>query len=215
MRDSVRAVHDLVSTLAPCDLLESEHIADTLRWLETTDDVFRRSKPATPDRHLVSYAVLLDPHTFDVLLVDHVSAGLFLPPGGHVEPDEHPAAAARRECYEELGIEPSLAGGDGDPAFVTVTTTVGLDSGHTDVSLWFVLEGSRDLELTLDEVEFRGARWWSLAEVTSADPEAFDPHFLRFLRKVTSSTWPSRAGGPTQVREDPKAGNPLVDRLRG
>ena len=187
MRDSVRAVHDLVTNIAPFDPLESEHIADTLRWLEATDDVFRRSKPATPDRHLVSYAVLLDRDNFDVLLVDHVNSGLFLPPGGHIEPDEHPAAAARRECSEELGIEGSLAGGGVDPAFATVTTTIGLDAGHTDVSLWFILEGSQDLELTFDEVEFRGARWWSFEEVTAADGDIFDPHFLRFMRKVSSS----------------------------
>jgi 8-oxo-dGTP diphosphatase len=187
MRDSVKVVHDLVTNVAPTDPLESEHIADTLRWLEATDDVFRRSKPATPDRHLVSYAVLLNRDNFDVLLVDHVNAGLFLPPGGHVEPDEHPAAAAHRECREELGLEAALAGGGVDPAFVTVTTTIGVDSGHTDVSLWFILEGSRDVELTLDEVECRGARWWSLEEVTSADAAAFDPHFLRFMRKVSSS----------------------------
>jgi 8-oxo-dGTP pyrophosphatase MutT (NUDIX family) len=187
MRDSVAVVHDVVANLTPFDALESEQIADTLRWLETTDDVFRRSKPATPARHLVSYAVLLDPSSFDVLLVDHVNSGLFLPPGGHVEPDEHPAAAARRECQEELGIEASVTTRGIDPAFLTVTTTNGVDAGHTDVSLWFVFEGTRRVQLTIDEVEFRGVRWWSLPEVTAADGTVFDPHFHRFMRKVVSS----------------------------
>lgn len=187
MRDSVAAVHELVTSITPLDALESEHIADTLRWLEATDDVFRRSRPATPERHLVSYAVLLDRDNLDVLLVDHVNSGLFLPPGGHVEPDEHPAAAARRECREELGIEAFPADGGVDPAFVTVTTTVGLDRGHTDVSLWFILEGSRDVELTLDEVEFRGARWWSVDEVRASAGETFDPHFRRFMSKVETA----------------------------
>jgi 8-oxo-dGTP diphosphatase len=187
VRGSVAAVHELVAQVVPLDPLESVHIADTLRWLETTDDVFRRQKPATPDRHLVSYAVLLDRDTFDVLLVDHVNSGLFLPPGGHVEPDEHPAEAARRECREELGIEASLAGGGVAPAFVTVTTTIGLGRGHTDVSLWFVIDGRREMELSLDQVEFRSARWWSLTEVASADASVFDPHFPRFMKKLSSS----------------------------
>jgi 8-oxo-dGTP diphosphatase len=187
MRDSVAVVHELVAALSPFDPLEAGHITGTLRWLESTDDVFRRAKPATPPRHLVSYAAVLDPHTFDVLLVDHLNARLFLPPGGHVEPEEHPAAAARRECREELGIDSPIALGAGNPTFLTVTTTIGRDAGHTDVSLWFIIEGSRDMQLTIDEVEFRGVRWWSLPEVTSADGKAFDPYFQRFMRKAVAS----------------------------
>jgi 8-oxo-dGTP diphosphatase len=187
MRDSVEAIHKLVGNITSLDKLEAEHIADTLRWLESTDDIFRRSKPAIPDRHLVSYVILVDRSNFDVLLVDHVNSGLFLPPGGHVEPNEHPADTARRECREELGIEVSLAGDGTNPAFLTIARTVGLDPGHTDVSLWFIAEGSRRLRLTIDEVEFREARWWSLDEVASGDEKHFDPHFLRFLRKMLST----------------------------
>jgi 8-oxo-dGTP diphosphatase len=187
VRDSVAVVHDLVGSITPLDALEAAHIADTLRWLESTDDVFRRSKPATPSRHLVSYVVLLDRDKSDVLLVDHVNAGLLLPPGGHVEPDEHPAAAARRECREELGIDTSFSDNRISPVFLTVTETVGHDSGHTDVSLWFISEGSRTMRLTVDEDEFRGARWWSLEEAVSASDKDFDPHFKRFLRKAFST----------------------------
>jgi 8-oxo-dGTP diphosphatase len=184
VRDSVAVVHGLVAGITPFDALESDHLADTLHWLEGTDDVFRRAKPAIPARHLVSYVVVVDQATSDVLLVDHINAGLFLPPGGHVEPDEHPVAAARRECREELGIDADFADSGDQPAFVTVTTTVGIDSGHTDVSLWFVAPGSREMQLTFDEVEFSGGRWWSLEDVTEADATTLDPHFGRFLKKM-------------------------------
>lgn len=187
VRDSVAVVHKLVARISPVDALEAEHLSDTLRWLESTDDVFRRSKPALPPRHLVSYVVVLDRHNYDVLLVDHVLSGLKLPPGGHVEPDEHPAAAARRECREELGIEANFADRREQPWFVTVTTTIGLDEGHTDVSLWFLCEGKRDMRMTIDEVEFQGARWWSFDEVVAASGEEFDPHFRRFMRKVAAA----------------------------
>jgi 8-oxo-dGTP pyrophosphatase MutT (NUDIX family) len=93
-----------VSALAPVDEVEADHRRDMLRWLESTDDVYRRVKPATPPRHLVSYVVPVDPTDGSVLLIDHINAGLWLPPGGHVEPDEHPAETASREAEEELGI---------------------------------------------------------------------------------------------------------------
>jgi 8-oxo-dGTP diphosphatase len=188
MRSSVALVHDLVSELAPFDDLEAEHQSDTLRWLRSTDDVFRRVKPATPPRHLVSYVVPIDRTDGSVLLVDHVNAGLWLPPGGHVDPDEHPARTARREAREELGIaaDAADAGFDERPAFLTVTRTVGIDAGHTDVSLWFLVSIRRTQPLTLDHREFREARWWSPAELRTADTTRFDPHFTRFAAKIGS-----------------------------
>ncbi|MEV4624604.1 NUDIX hydrolase [Asanoa sp. NPDC049573] len=176
---SIPAVVDLVERLDTADQVEAEHRADTLRWLAGTTDVFRRIKPATPPRHLVSYVVPIDGDG-SVLLVDHVNAGLWLPPGGHVEPGEHPADTARREALEELGLRITV----GDPVFLTVTTTIGIDRGHTDVSLWFPVAVPRDQRITADEREFAEARWWSAAELDAADPTRFDPHFFRFLGKI-------------------------------
>src|SRR3954465_6867500 len=104
MRTSGAVGHSLVSTLEPVDDLEADHLARTLAWLERTDDVFRRVKPAEPPQHPVSYVVPVDPADGSLLLVDHVNAGLWLPPGGHVEVDEHPLRTAERELVEELGL---------------------------------------------------------------------------------------------------------------
>jgi 8-oxo-dGTP diphosphatase len=182
MRSSVAVVYDLVFTLTPVDDLEAEHQLDALSWLRSTEDVYRRVKPATPPRHLVSYVVPVDRTDGSVLLVDHVNAGLWLPPGGHVEPDEHPAETASREAEEELGI----VGADVDelPAFVTVTQTVGIDAGHTDVSLWFLANYRRDHPLSPDRNEFRAVRWWTRADLRHADPGRFDLHLTRFCAKI-------------------------------
>ena len=181
MRSAVAAVHEMVSRLEPVDGLEAGHRAHVLDWLRGTDDVFRRVKPAEPPQHLVSYVVPVDPSGGRVLLVDHINAGLWLPPGGHVEVDEHPARTAAREVEEELGVALRPAG---EPLFLTVTQTVGIDSGHTDVSLWFVLDLRSDRSLTPDRGEFRRVRWWSPAELRAADRARFDPHLFRFLAKL-------------------------------
>lgn len=186
MRPQVELIHELVRSIDPFDDLEAEHQHDTLRWLESTDDVFRRVKPATPPRHLVSYVAMIDQLDRSSLLVDHINAGLWLPPGGHVEPDEDPAATADREAREELAIDPAFVHDPPRPSFLTVTTTVGTDAGHIDVSLWFVLAGTRDMPVTIDQTEFTEARWWTHREILDAAPDHFDPHYQRFIAKIAN-----------------------------
>ena len=185
MREAVAAVHDLVSRIDPHDPIEARHRAATLDWLRATDDVFRRVKPAVPVQHLVSYVNVVDPSDGSMLLVDHVNAGLWLPPGGHVEPDEHPRDTAVREIAEELGLTDAAVAEE--PLFLTVTGTVGIDAGHTDVSLWFVLPADRTRPLTPDAAEFHRVRWWTPTELRAAEPARFDPHFPRFLEKFTDA----------------------------
>jgi 8-oxo-dGTP diphosphatase len=178
-------IRGLIAQLAPLDAVEEQHRRQALAWLDRTTDIFRRVKPGTPDPHLVSYFLLVDPEQEAVLLVDHRQAALWLPTGGHVEPGEHPTATVRREAREELGIEAEFSPGVGAaPAFVTVTETVPSGSSHTDVSLWYVLAGRVGQLLTPDLGEFRAARWWTRAQISRADQAIFDPHMGRMLGKL-------------------------------
>ena len=51
-----RAVATIVAAIEPFDDAERSHQADVLAWLDSTPDGYRRVKPATRPRHLVSYA---------------------------------------------------------------------------------------------------------------------------------------------------------------
>jgi 8-oxo-dGTP diphosphatase len=61
MPDGPRDVARIVAAIEPFDEVKRSHQADVLAWLDSTPDIYRRVKPATPPRHLVSYAVLGDP----------------------------------------------------------------------------------------------------------------------------------------------------------
>jgi 8-oxo-dGTP pyrophosphatase MutT (NUDIX family) len=54
-------------------------------------------------------------HAERVLLHFHRKLGKWLPPGGHVEDNELPDAAAVREVLEETGVRARLVGGRGLP----------------------------------------------------------------------------------------------------
>jgi ADP-ribose pyrophosphatase YjhB (NUDIX family) len=54
-------------------------------------------------------------HQERVLLLLHPKLGRWLPPGGHIEPNELPDEAAVREVDEETGVKIRLIGGQGLP----------------------------------------------------------------------------------------------------
>ncbi|MFI5781244.1 hypothetical protein [Nocardia sp. NPDC051570] len=90
MQSATATVAQIVHTITPLDELEHQHIDQTLAWLARTDDIFRRTKPATLAPHLVAYVALVDPDQRGIYLGLHHNSGLHLPMGGHVEPGEHP-----------------------------------------------------------------------------------------------------------------------------
>jgi 8-oxo-dGTP pyrophosphatase MutT (NUDIX family) len=148
-----------------------------LAWIDSGVELCRLHKPATPPKHLVSYFALVDRN--HVLLVDHKKAQLWLPTGGHVEPGEHPRTTVIRELAEELGLELNEA--PQAPLMLTVSETVGTTAGHTDVSLWYVLNGDRQARLKFDTEEFYSVRWFHFDE---APMSRSDPHLSRFLSKL-------------------------------
>lgn len=190
MRDPLPGIVHLVSRIEPLDAVELQHRDEALAWLACTTDVYRRhSAPVAPARHLVSYFALVDPDREQVLLGDHRKSGLWLPPGGHVEPGESPIDTVRRECREELGVDAEFLDPPGqEPLFITITDTVGVGDAHTDVSLWFCLAADAKAALCPDPGEYRSVHWWTHHELRSANPALFDPHWNRFLHKLTRLT---------------------------
>ena len=174
LRDLIRAE---IATIEAFDVVEEDHLKNSLDWIDTGVEIFRHAKPATPPRHLVSYFLLVDGDW--VLLVDHINAQLWLPTGGHVDPGEHPRTTVSREVKEELGIEADFK--FSCPIFLTVSETVGKTAGHTDVSLWYVLNGNRDQPLVYDTSEFTQIKWFRRSEVPL---DRADPNLGRFLSKL-------------------------------
>lgn len=119
--------------------------------------------------------------------MDHVKAGSWLLPGGHVDPNEDPRHAAEREIREELAISPKFHDGFGEqPLFLSVTQTRG-EGSHIDVTLWFVLMGNRTQELCIDEREARSVEWLAIDDPAVWVKRRLDPQMHRFLSKLTTA----------------------------
>jgi 8-oxo-dGTP pyrophosphatase MutT (NUDIX family) len=177
----IGAIEHLVANVQPHDTLEADHQLDALNWIRSRARIFRVAKPDDPPKHLVSY-----------FFVDHITSGLWLPAGGHVEPNEHPWRTVSREMLEELRVEAvPIRRLGAEPLFVTVTDTQGTPS-HVDVSLWFVVTGPEGTVYDFDKREFRACRWMSFDEVLTMSSSTLDPHAHRFIAKLDAllSSWP-------------------------
>ena len=69
---------------------------------------------ATLPGHVTTSAIIVSPDHGQVLLIDHITIGRWLQPGGHYEPADHFHVSAAREAVEETGLSrlQLLWGGD-------------------------------------------------------------------------------------------------------
>ena len=117
-------------------------------------------------------------HQEHVLLHRHHKLGLWLPPGGHIEPDELPDEAALREVEEESGLIVELVGPrgigidePGSPLQLVRPEGVQLENispGHQHIDLIYFARPVDRIGDSLPEV-LPGMRWLTEEDLTTID----------------------------------------------
>jgi 8-oxo-dGTP pyrophosphatase MutT (NUDIX family) len=128
---------------AELERLLAERAADPVDEREATSVAAFRAALARLERpfdqdadptHVTSSAIVIGP--LGVLLHRHKRLGIWLQPGGHLEPGEDLAAGAVREVVEETGLTPRHP--DGGPRLVHVDVHEG-GRGHIHLDLRWLL----------------------------------------------------------------------------
>jgi 8-oxo-dGTP pyrophosphatase MutT (NUDIX family) len=130
----------------------------------------------------VAFFIPYNKETKKVLLVHHKKSNWWIFPGGHVEIDELPYDAVKRECLEELGIQANFL--LEHPFFITETQTVGDHAGHTDISIGYLLTCDEKKLLYINKDEFNTIQWYNFDDIPY---EQSDPAMERLINKLRIS----------------------------
>jgi 8-oxo-dGTP pyrophosphatase MutT (NUDIX family) len=164
-----------VAARVPVDQREHESIERILAELEHLVDPFDEHASAV---HVTASGIVVGER--GVLLLKHRRLGIWVQPGGHVDPGEAPWEAAMREVREETGLEVALS--SSPFASATMSQIYALDHvdvhpgprGHTHLDLRYLMQagvGGRSIDPCPPPEESQEVEWLGWAEaIGRADP---------------------------------------------
>ena len=148
-----------------------DEIKDTISNAEVSSEVHERymsrlesgnlTRVDDPVSHFCTYFLPYDTKAKKVFIVAHKKSGLWLSPGGHIEPGEVLFDTLTRETKEELGIINPLPR-ESKPLLLTVTD-IKRDPRACKVhfDMWYFLP-TNGSDFKIDSDEFHETRWVSI-----------------------------------------------------
>lgn len=150
----------LRADVAARDPLDDRERRSVDRFLAALDSLAAPLDQDADPVHVTGSAIVVGPR--GVLLLKHKRLGIWLQPGGHIDPGETPWAAALREAQEETGLDVGFAGPvdeDGVPELIHVDVHAG-GRGHTHLDTRYLLDGG-DADPAPPEGESQEIAWFS------------------------------------------------------
>ena len=154
--------------------------------------------PSAPPREFTVAVFVV--HRGRVLLLFHPKLGMWLPPGGHIEPGELPDEAAVREVLEETGVRVRLVGERGldvdYPRQLARPAGIQLEDiapGHQHIDLVYFAEPIDETCAVSEECATRDrAGWYHPAELETLGA---NEEIRAWVRRAVGDTSRSVAAG--------------------
>ncbi len=138
------------------------------------------TREENPHSHFCAYFVPFNKAAGTVLIGSHKKSGLWLMPGGHVEPNEPLINTLNREIEEELGVKDFYKAMP--HAFLLTITHIVSDvrpcQEHFD--MWFLME-TDGKDMVIDYTEYHEVRWTTLAEAKELTKDPANQEAVRVL----------------------------------
>lgn len=181
--DRVAAVRAEVAARSPVDPREAQ-ARD--RFLVELDRLPRPLDEHADPTHVTASAIVVGVR--GTVLHRHRRLGLWLQPGGHIDPGEAPPDAALREAAEETGLAAQHPGGG--PRMVHVDVHDG-GRGHTHLDLRYLLLAG-DVDPRAGEGESPDVAWFGWDDALALA----DPGLIGALRALHPGRGVSPRAGP-------------------
>jgi 8-oxo-dGTP pyrophosphatase MutT (NUDIX family) len=172
-----RRVRSDVEARRPVDDRELQSIDAFLAAFDRLEHPFDQRRDPV---HVTGSGVVVGPR--GVVLLEHKRLGIWLQPGGHIDPGETPWDAALRESCEETGLQLRFGGtldDDGVPELLHVDVHDG-GRGHTHLDVRYLVTGD-DADPDPPEGESQQIAWFEW----HAAVELADPGLAGLLRSLT------------------------------
>ena len=185
MTDALSVVRASVAARIPVDGREARSRHRFLVALDRLDRPLDREADPT---HVTGSAVVVGPK--GVLLHLHKRLGMWLQPGGHLEPGESPWDAARREAEEETGL--AFGPWPADPPPLAHLDVHPGGRGHVHLDLRYVLVAAGDDRPRPPAGESQAVRWFTWPEAI----EVADPGLAGLLVRAGGELWSGAKSAP-------------------
>ena len=150
-----------INAIKPLDEKEQNDIQEVKSWIHQSESLW---KPENMEKHFGAIGIILSKDKTKTFLINHRKAGIWLPPGGHVENRQTFKETIAMELREEVGInEPVYI--NSDIFFLTQTRVQEAGREHIDITVWYLLEGDESVNYPVLEDEATEGKWFLIQTI--------------------------------------------------